>query len=51
MIKLVANRYVAGAATLALALAAVWIYGHYQYRQGVADTKTAARLAVLGRYK
>lgn len=42
---LFANKYVLGAIALLLALAAVWGYGHHQYRQGVADTKTVAVLA------
>lgn len=46
-----ANKYVLGAAGLLLALAAVWGYGHYQYRQGVADTQTAARLAAYDQYQ
>lgn len=38
------NRYVIAAAVIALSVAAIWGYGHYQYRQGVADTKTEAVL-------
>lgn len=45
MTKLLANKYVLGAAALLLTLAAIWGYGHHQYMQGVADTKTAAVLA------
>lgn len=35
------------AASVLLALFAIWSYGHYQYRQGVADTKAAAVLATI----
>lgn len=36
---------IAGAAGVVLLGAAFWGYGHYQYRQGVTDTKAAAVLA------
>ena len=51
MFKLLANKYVLGAAGLLLALAAIWGYGRYQYRQGVADTQIAAKLAAAKQYK
>src|SRR5690625_795337 len=47
MINLLANRYAVGAAGLLLGIAAVWGYGKYQYRQGVADTKAEVRLAQI----
>lgn len=36
---------------VAVLVAAAWGYGHYQYRQGVADTTTAARLAAFDQYR
>lgn len=36
---------------VAVGVAAIWGYGHYQYRQGVADTNTAARLAAFDQYQ
>lgn len=39
MLKLLANRYLLGAVGLLLALAAVWIYGHYQYNQGASKER------------
>lgn len=38
-LKLITNRYALGAAGLLLALAAIWGYGHYQYRQGVGNER------------
>lgn len=39
------KRLAVGAAAAVALVAGIWMYGHYQYRQGVADTETAARLA------
>lgn len=50
-LKLIANKYVLGAAGLLLVLAAIWAYGHYQYRQGISDTETAAKLAAAEQYR
>lgn len=46
-LKLIANKYVAGAGALMLVLVGIWVYGHYQYRQGVSDTKDKAVLAQI----
>lgn len=51
MNALLANKYVLGAACVALLAALVWGYGRYQYAQGVADTETAAKLAAAEQYK
>lgn len=40
MIKLLTNRYVVGAAGLALAFGSIWGYGHYQYSQGVSNERS-----------
>lgn len=45
------NRFTLTLAGAALALVTAWGYGHYQYRQGVADTTTAARLAAFDKYQ
>lgn len=45
MIKLLTNKYVVGAAGLLLVLAAVWGYGHYQYKQGYTERDSEAVLA------
>lgn len=42
-----ANRYVAGAAMLLLALAAMYLYGRRQCGRGVSDTEAAAMLQQL----
>lgn len=51
MIKLLANKYLLGAAGLLLVLAAVWGYGRYQYSQGRADEQTAAKIAAAKQYE
>ncbi|TFL14236.1 hypothetical protein CSC67_08775 [Pusillimonas caeni] len=51
MINLLVNKYLLGAAGLALLVAAIWGYGRYQYAQGVKDTETAAQLAAAEQYK
>ena len=40
-----------GAAMIAALLLFGWLYGQHQYKQGVADTKTAARLAAFDQYQ
>lgn len=40
-----------GAAIVAALFFGGWLYGQHQYRQGVADTTTAARLAAFDQYQ
>lgn len=40
-----------GAAITAALFFGGWLYGQYQYRQGVAETKIAARLAAFDQYR
>lgn len=41
------NRFTLSLAGAALVLVTIWGYGHYKYRQGVADTKAKAVLAQI----
>ena len=49
MYRLLANKYVLGAAGLLLALAAIWAYGQYQHSQGWTERDTQAKLDLAAR--
>ncbi|NYT38852.1 hypothetical protein ERD78_18950 [Allopusillimonas soli] len=49
MFKLLANKYLLGAAGLLLALAAIWGYGRYQHAQGWSERDTQAKLDLAAR--
>lgn len=51
MLRLLKNRYVAGAAISAALFLCVWGYGKYQYQQGVRNTRAAARLEAFDQYQ